>query len=166
MSNLAAEFIDKVANSSITDARKKLPTLTWGKGNLLEFTDYDETGNPTKPCSCAIGIGELAACNKPDSIENVFFLDDIKKSSLGKRGARATMKLEQCPFTIRGNHSKKQIPCEKKFVEYGETTLPAEGIVTHINDTHATSWPECKKMLKQIAKLERKAVAKAKKHVA
>lgn len=163
MSNLAADFIEKVANSSIKDAQKKLPDLIWGKGHLLQYLNWDtEKDVPLEPVACAIGIGELAACNKPKAIEDALTIgDDVFRSRLGKRGASAKITLRTCPLHKK-NSSKN---CNEKFT-VGVFPQGAENIVAHINDNHATSWLDCKKLLHQIAKLERKAVAKTKKHVA
>ncbi len=147
MTVAAAEFIEKVAASSLVDARKKWRDLQWGTMSLLTATWDPALDKDINPKACALGIAELAACNTPDIIRGFHGVSELSVSQLGKKAAREDMNQRLCPFkkgktgTRRCNHF----------------TLDAEDAVTHVNDIHAKSWPDCKKLLRQLAKFERTA---------
>ena len=134
MSEVAAEFIERVAAANIQDARKKISDLVWSRSGMLRLN---------VGAACALGIAELAACNSVEAIGLAICPTLIKGTSrLGKRAARAKISQKTCPFS----------PCDG-FVGDAD----AEEVVMHINDRHATSWVECKRMLRRVARLERQA---------
>ena len=147
MTVAAAEFIEKVAASSIVDARKKWKDLQWGKMALLTSTFDYALNKDINPKACALGIAELAACNKPNIIQGFHGISELPVSQLGKGAARADMNQKLCPLK-RGQKSLRK--CH-------HINFNAEEAVAHVNDAHAKSWSDCKKLLRRMAKFERAA---------
>lgn len=134
MSKAAADFIEKVAGASIREAEKKYEGLRWGQGVMFE------NGN-----ACAMGIASLALCNSPDDISWCSGPTDMDvQSHLGKRGAGAKSALKRCPLDHEGD-------------PYFMTDFTAEDVVAHVNDDHSSSWEKCRRLLRRVARAERKA---------
>ncbi len=140
MGTKAADFIERVASARIQDARKKVKGLIWGKGTMYELAWED-----APPEACALGIAELAVCSNPEAVANYGAITEMRgPSRLGKREARAKVSIE-CTLNL---------DCREVAIE------TAEDAVIHINDRHAKSWDDCRRLLHQFARLERKAVEK------
>ncbi len=136
MGTKAADFIERVAAASIQDARKKVKGLVWGTGRM-----YNKGWEDYPPEACALGIAELAACSPLEAVEGYDAITAMgSPSRLGKRDARAKVSIE----------------CLVDFACKGVTET-AEDAVIHINDEHATSWANCRHLLRKFARFERKA---------
>lgn len=136
MGKRAADFIDKVAGASLEAAEKKYAGLRWGRGTMFTLRDGK---------ACALGIASLALCNSTEEIRGCGGLTDMTGGSrLGKRGAQAHSALKQCPLGHEG-------------FTFLQDDFTAEEVVAHINDQHATSWEDCRQLLRRVARAERKA---------
>ncbi len=133
----AAQFLEKVARSSIVAARKKDRLLKWSQGSM--YRTYQRT-------ACIMGIAELAKCSKLEDVAAKGHPVDMRRSRLGKSAAKSIMSVTRCP--LRGLDDKEKMTC-------GSHWYDAQHTVSHINDRHATSLRSCKSLLLKVARMER-----------
>ena len=124
----ASQYMRFVATASLAKARKKVPGLKWVMGMLLNA----DTGE-----ACIQGIKDLEICMTVEKIGDVGYHEGMESLPDVLSGWDAEV-LTDCPI----------MGCEE------ETPSTAESAVAHINDDHAHSLAEAKRLLLQWAERE------------
>jgi hypothetical protein len=122
----AADYMEEmVTKGNLQKARKKVPNLRWGVGEIL----YSSFTNDVDKYACIQGIAALASCASAEDIGNdQSTLNNVILSRFGwRRGAHARIKTD-CPNCNTNRWF---------YATAGKKYPKAEDAVAHVNDEHA-----------------------------